>query len=87
MSSGLASAIAVLEQQGQPAGTAGLALATERGPHVLRHSLATMFREQGYDLPAIAAVLGHSSVDVTGRYTLASATEAAATLEHFAIDT
>jgi integrase/recombinase XerC len=54
------------------------------GPHTLRHALATSLREQGYDLPTIASVLGHSSTEVTGRYTLARAAEA---LEHLTIET
>lgn len=57
------------------------------GPHVLRHTLATMLREQGYDLPTIGAILGHVSVEVTGRYTLASQAEAAHALQTLIVDT
>lgn len=66
------------------------AIATDAGieaaPHDLRHTLATMLREQGYDLSTIAEVLGHASVDVTARYTLASEAETAAALENLTID-
>lgn len=59
----------------------------QAAPHDLRHTLATMLREQGYDLPTIAEILGHASVDVTARYTLASEAETAAALENLTIDT
>lgn len=46
-----------------------------------------MLREQGYDLSVIAEILGHASIDVTARYTLASEAETAAALENLTIDT
>lgn len=44
-------------------------------PHDLRHTLGTMLREQGNDLSVIAEVLGHASIEVTARYTVASEAE------------
>ncbi|WP_410646523.1 tyrosine-type recombinase/integrase [Amycolatopsis sp. cmx-4-54] len=45
-------------------------------PHDLRHTLGTLLPEQGYDLAVIAEILGHASVETTGRYTLVSGDEA-----------
>lgn len=39
-------------------------------PHMLRHTAAYRWRENGADLVQIASLLGHSSVEVTRRYTL-----------------
>jgi integrase/recombinase XerC len=39
-------------------------------PHQLRHTAAYRWRESGADLVQIAALLGHSSIEVTRRYTL-----------------
>jgi integrase/recombinase XerC len=67
------------------------ALATDgdvqAAPHDLRHTLGTILREQGYDLSTIAEILGHASIDVTARYTLASEAETATALENLTIDT
>jgi len=44
---------------------AGLATVT---PHTLRHSFASVANDLGFTEPTIAAVIGHASSSVTGRY-------------------
>ena len=38
-------------------------------PHVIRHSFATAMMEQGVPMPMIQAILGHSNIKTTMRYT------------------
>jgi site-specific recombinase XerD len=58
----------------------------EASPHDLRHTLATMMREQGHDLTVIKEVLGHESIETTARYTIPSEAEAADALESLDVD-
>jgi len=37
-------------------------------PHTLRHSFASVANDLGFTEPTIAAVIGHASSSVTGRY-------------------
>lgn len=46
---------------------AGIA-STKRGPHLLRHSLATQLINQGVSVKEIADLLGHASIDTTAIY-------------------
>jgi site-specific recombinase XerD len=42
--------------------------AKRRGPHLLRHSLATQLINQGVTIKEIADLLGHASVETTAIY-------------------
>ena len=43
-------------------------LASDVGPHVLRHSYASLAADLGYSEPTIAALIGHAGRSVTSRY-------------------
>ena len=49
--------------------TVGVNVSTHRGLQLLRHSIATQMLADGVALDTISDVLGHSSVEVTRRYT------------------
>lgn len=62
-----------LQERGIQKLVAGIAKAARIGhvtPHMLRHTAAYRWRENGADLVQIATLLGHSSIEVTRRYTL-----------------
>jgi site-specific recombinase XerD len=50
-------------------------------PHRLRHTYATRLREDGADVAQIQALLGHHSVDTSGRYFRAGHTELTALVD------
>jgi site-specific recombinase XerD len=50
-------------------GRAGLAVqGKKRGPHALRHSLASRLLEENVPLPVISEILGHTNTDTTAVY-------------------
>lgn len=58
----------------------------EFSPHVLRHTFATTLTRAGSDIVLVADLLGHARLDTTRRYSLASAADRAAALEHLTVD-
>ena len=54
--------------------------------HVLRHTFATTLTRAGSDMVLVADLLGHTRLDTTRRYSLASAADRAAALAHLTVD-
>jgi len=52
--------------------------ASNRGAHLLRHSLATRMVNQAVPIKQIADMLGHASIDTTAIYTKVDTTHLAA---------
>jgi integrase/recombinase XerC len=50
-------------------------------PHRLRHTYTTRLREDGADAAQIQVLMGHASLDTTGRYFRAGVAEQAAVVE------
>lgn len=65
---------------------AGAAAGVPLSPHVLRHTFGTILVRQGVDLVTVADLMGHTSIDTTRIYSQPSADDAAAAVEHIAID-